>query len=44
MNPSSNIQGPGGSDPKLHVDYDLLVHKLRIAIRVRVFDFASPRR
>lgn len=41
-NPSVSTQGPFAPGAGNKVDYDLQVHELRIAIRVRVFEFASP--
>ncbi|MBY0399482.1 outer membrane beta-barrel protein [Myxococcota bacterium] len=41
-NPSVSTQGPFTPGPGSKVDYDLHVHELRIGVRVRVFEFASP--
>lgn len=41
-NPSVSTQGPFAPGAGNKIDYDLQVHELRIAIRVRVFEFASP--
>lgn len=42
MEQESVFQGPAGNDPNHKVDFDLDVHELRVGLRMRVFEFASP--